>query len=641
MDFDDSAADQLIAACNDASRVLGDQRGPRASVTGEALEEFRGPFAVLFQQNAAAQVAARNILIGALEDLIGQVHFAKAQAEQARQDLKDQQAKALWCLTPEGIEAGRPELVTGRPDYMLPSIPEFSIPGTLSKSEVRRPEVVFPPITFEPHNWASSGGSGTTSAVPDTLRKAASLVLDQHDAADLVCQDVVHALNHFQGSCSWAMSDVGTFAPAVAQFNQDDRDDAGKLSQIGEAFSTAGKGTGLSVPVELSATSLALAISPNEVHGEILLKFFASASPLDLEVASKNPGWLTHLGSVSPEQVAKWWAGLHGPGSNAADGYSAQQRVLLASTPKVFGSLDGIPALDRVYANKLAAVEDIAAVEAALATLQEGVSGDPMSEGRREFLAKEVDYLKKVESGEIQMYLYDREKSRIIEMIGTPDPSTQRTITYVPGLFTSPESFYDDGVQQVSRYITDMAPNTVAFVYKDGLFPGENEREGGENFLRVTEANNPLIGLSTGEKLASFQQGMQADPLLESTEQIGIGHSWGYQNLTSSEIFGADYEKSISLAGAGMHEKWVPDADTQYSNYVYKGDALRWAQKTGQVWDGNVPSKHDSFANNEYSAPNDGRFWPDITPIEDHSLIATDSQGNRQVLRDVLVEVMK
>lgn len=98
MDFDESVADQLISACDEAVAVLSEQRGPRASVTGEALDEFRGPFAVMFQRNAAAQSAARNIVVGALENLTSQVRFAKTQAEQARQELKNEQAKALWHL---------------------------------------------------------------------------------------------------------------------------------------------------------------------------------------------------------------------------------------------------------------------------------------------------------------------------------------------------------------------------------------------------------------------------------------------------------------------------------------------------------------------------------------------------------------
>ncbi|MBP3043337.1 hypothetical protein KKR91_10010 [Arthrobacter jiangjiafuii] len=140
--------------------------------------------------------------------------------------------------------------------------------------------------------------------------------------------------------------------------------------------------------------------------------------------------------------------------------------------------------------------------------------------------------------------------------------------------------------------------------------------------------------------MAGFQQGMRTDPLLQGTEQIGIGHSWGYQNLTSSEIYGADYDKSISLSGAGMQEDWVPDADTAYSNYVYGADALHRTQNIpgGLVWDGNVPGKHDSFTQHKYYRPNRGTKLPDIS-MEDHSLIASDSADNAEALEDMYREV--
>ena len=241
-------------------------------------------------------------------------------------------------------------------EYVRAGVLGLAFPGWLSESAVRRPDVVLPPMVFEPHVWAASGGSGTSSAVPDALKKAASLVFDQEGAAELVCRRAVTALGRFQDSCSWASSDVGTFTPAVSQFNKDDRDDAGKLWQIAEAFGTAGQGADLTLPVELSATALTLAVSPSEVPGETLLTFLATASPIDLEVASADPEWVKPFASVPLERVAKWWAGLHGPGTNvehdASNGYSVQQRVLLGSAPKVFGSLDGIPALDRVYSNE-------------------------------------------------------------------------------------------------------------------------------------------------------------------------------------------------------------------------------------------------------------------------------------------------
>jgi hypothetical protein len=481
--------------------------------------------------------------------------------------------------------------------------------------------------------------------VPEALEQAATLLRQQGGAANQACEDVVRALGRFQSSCSWVLSDIGTFAPAATQFSEDDSHDGWQLSSIADAFHAAGQGVDLGIPVDLSTAALALAISPEHVSGKNLLKFLSTATSLELEIASTNWDWADSMASLSKAQISQWWAELNGNnpdgrgGLDAASGNSAHQALLLGAAPKVFKNLEGMPASARVYANRLAVPVDIEAAEKELTALQKHSRfsrADPKGDDNRmAFLTSEIAYLKAVQSGNVQLYLYDRGRSRIVEMIGTPDQGTRRVVTYVPGTFTSLKSFYDGGTQEFSKYLVEEVPGTVAFVYKDGLFPGENQRKGGMNF-RLGGANDPEHGLNAGRQLAGFQPGMQSDPLLRGTEQVGIGHSWGYQNLTSSEIFGAEYEKSISLSGAGIHEEWVPDAETLYSNFVYKDDALRWAQLTGQVWDGKVPSAEEDFANHIYTRP-DG----EVHPIDSHSLIATNSQENDKVLKHVLNEVMK
>lgn len=57
-------------------------------------------------------------------------------------------------------------------------------------------------------------------------------------------------------------------------------------------------------------------------------------------------------------------------------------------------------------------------------------------------LQAEQGYLQKVTAGELQLYLYNSDSASIIEMIGTPSIATARTLTCVPGTFTSELSFY-------------------------------------------------------------------------------------------------------------------------------------------------------------------------------------------------------
>ncbi len=48
--------------------------------------------------------------------------------------------------------------------------------------------------------------------------------------------------------------------------------------------------------------------------------------------------------------------------------------------------------------------------------------------------------------------LYQPEENRIAEMIGTPGPGTKRVLTYVPGTFTSMDSFFGGGAG-VARWL--------------------------------------------------------------------------------------------------------------------------------------------------------------------------------------------
>lgn len=235
-------------------------------------------------------------------------------------------------------------------------------------------------------------------------------------------------------------------------------------------------------------------------------------------------------------------------------------------------------------------------------------------------LANEVAYLKQVEAGDVQLYLYDRDRSRIVEMIGTPDPKTRHVITYVPGTFTGMNTFYEGGVQQVSKYLSSEVSGTVAFVYKDGRFPGEEDTAGGPNLGRIGEANDENLARTSGQQLASFESGMRTDPYLNGAEQTGIGHSWGLANLTSSEVAGTRYDKVISLAGAGMLPDWKPQPTTQYSNLHYY-DLLVHGQgvtnpitNKGVVWDGNNPIHRDEFEQHYYRGPDDDHSTERSTP---------------------------
>lgn len=340
------------------------------------------------------------------------------------------------------------------------------------------------------------------------------------------------------------------------------------------------------------------------------------------------------LSADAPEEVLALWLA-----------HPELQAELIAGHPEILGALDGLPAVVRVRANQLCATGWI---DAAQAELDQELEGSD----RAAFLAAEIAYLRKVQSGKVQLYLYERDFSRIVEVIGDLTTPPERVLTYVPGTFTSLADFYRESVQEVASSMVKKAPGSLAFVYKDGLFPGENAEVGGANPLRIGEANDPAIAAEAGRQLARFESGMRADPTLGSVEQDAFGYSWGLANVTNAEVAGAEFDKVLSLSGAGMPEEWVPDPDTVYADFSYR-DALQDVQRAGVVWNRNNPRSHPAFEHGDYYVGPEDDVLDQVESsslggptvgfhldyfrvmVENHSLIATDDPANDDALRDM------
>ncbi len=360
------------------------------------------------------------------------------------------------------------------------------------------------------------------------------------------------------------------------------------------------------------------------------LVFDASAPPTTAESAALIDDLLS--ADTAAEALALWLA------------HPELHEELLGAYPSILGRIDGLPAAVRVRANQAGAAEWIRQAEAEL-------DSEFVSEARRAFVEDEIAYLRLVQDGTVKLYLYDRGLSRIVEIIGDLAPPPERVITYVPGTFTNLGDFYGGKVQQVAVSMTGKVPGTVAFVYKDGLFPGENPDVGGIYLPRIQEANDHGRAREAGAQLARFEVGMRTDPLFGGTEQDAFGHSWGLANVTSSEVAGADYDKVISLAGAGMLPEWVPDPETTYADLSYE-DALQVAQETGLVWNGNNPRSNPAFEHGDYyrgpdddvldraeAATIDGSPHMYLRPeyfsvlVDNHDLIASKDPENEAALR--------
>ena len=371
--------------------------------------------------------------------------------------------------------------------------------------------------------------------------------------------------------------------------------------------------------------------------------------------------WRRLFATNPPDAAAvnSWWTQLAASNPGALD-------ALIVGASVIVGSLGGVPPASRVAANAVNAQNRIPAIEAAIQRMRDAGRGGEVDSLRAERLAaidrleKQLDYLHRAVSGDVQLYLYEPDSQSIIEMIGTLDGNTTDVITYVPGTYTSVHSFYGDQVQQVGRWLEANDPRIVTFVWKEGLFPGEDVASGGMNPARILEANDAGVALDKGRLVADFQHEiLSSSPEVASAQQDGMGHSWGLAGITSSEVAGAKYSQVHSLAGAGMPSSWTPSPDSEYFHWGYT-DALSIAQETGAVWDGRIPANDSSFTSHIFGRQGDFSLYlpsgsppgtavispqppPSIPmttrPIENHNLIASDSIENREVLRDILKEL--
>jgi hypothetical protein len=239
-------------------------------------------------------------------------------------------------------------------------------------------------------------------------------------------------------------------------------------------------------------------------------------------------------------------------------------------------------------------------------------------------------------------------------MLGTPSEETRHRISYLPGTMSNMAMFYDGDVQNFSQWFVDRHPDTVAFVYKDGLFPGDSDGLGsdGPGYLAekslgtpvgVLDANSADLAEEAGRTLADFETGVTLDPLLAGAESTAFAHSWGLANVTSAEMHGATYDSVISLSGAWMPENWTPNPNTSYADFSY-WDILQAAQSTGVVGEGNNPRSNDAFDVGPYYEGPDPVYtqgWSGLKVpdpgvlLENHNLVATDRGVNRQVLDDI------
>ena len=373
----------------------------------------------------------------------------------------------------------------------------------------------------------------------------------------------------------------------------------------------------------------------------------------------ENPLLAGLIAQASPEAVREWWDSLALLRPLQSDGLSVAQQALVLAVPWLIGNLDGVPPLARIKANASTAAGQVVENQRVIDDIARHPLDDPRARELIAELERENTYLRDAAAvpPRVQLYTYDRAADRIVEMLGEwpVAGAPERIYTYVPGTSAQMKDFWKTGPgpQDLSgRLMADDGVDSVAFIYKDGRFPGGGDQvfpaERKSLVAALAQANSSPFARESGERLAAFRAGLDVGGAAAGSpapRSVGIGHSWGTANILASELAGARFDHVVSLAGAGAVSEWAGSPGTEYDSFRYD-DALGVVQATGIVYRHRNPQYLGEFEQHEYDSFADRAMEWDSPAIlrlaallTNHALIASDGPGNDPVIRDVLEEL--
>ncbi|TWX40978.1 hypothetical protein ES689_06215 [Frigoribacterium sp. ACAM 257] len=361
---------------------------------------------------------------------------------------------------------------------------------------------------------------------------------------------------------------------------------------------------------------------------EQVLRLMDGPSAFDLALLFADAPLLTALvAEATPEAVRRWWDALALLRPVDAAGLSAAQQALVLGVPWLVGNLDGVPPAARVRANAVTAARQVVENLKVIDDIARPPSDEPRAREAILELERENVYLRGAATvpPTVQLYTYDRAADRIVEMLGDWSGTVERVYTDVPGARTRMDDFWTHGggVQGfVRRLVRDDEVDSVAFVYKDGHFPGAGDA------ASPAEAASPSFARRSGEQLAAFRAGLAAGTASSGAappRSVGVGHGWGTANVLASETAGARWDHVVVLAGVGAEhdlagargaERDSSRRPTEFGRYGSESEAaraLRWSS----------PLEERTAAS----------VWR-------HALVSSGRDRSEQVLRDVISDLV-
>jgi hypothetical protein len=238
IEFDDAAAVRLLACATEVALSLRAGAAGRRVNAEDALHDFHGAYARLFEQAHTTESEDRVRLVRALDDLAGQLHVVRRQAHDEQRREHD---LAAW----HERERQRDQVLVGVGAPLRPALDwsDAVIDPKPSETPVR-PTPLTARFRARTRVRTSSGGSGGRSgANPDRLRRAAARARAQDAATAQELTRVRNAWVTFARTCAWVPVDDASLVPGFEDHLAENAADAAWLDRIADAFAAAGGGS--------------------------------------------------------------------------------------------------------------------------------------------------------------------------------------------------------------------------------------------------------------------------------------------------------------------------------------------------------------------------------------------------------------
>jgi len=270
-----AVADTLKQCAESLASHLESQVGSRSRLVNKAMDEFRGYFSEVFENNAGIAARSRAELAGSLRSLAGFVLELKQAA--VAEDQRREQARA-WA---ERQRQREEDWFTGAIHEIgtfLRLVEDDPMPPPAEPAPHRSAE----PVTVEGRDIpAPTGGSSTSSAIPADLRRFQTGIQELDADLSSAFRLFDSALTDYAMLCNgrWGNLDAQSLVTALREWFEANAQDADWAGEVAGAFEAAG-GQGVITMADASIAA-ALASAGVDVHRDDLTigPFSAIGSP--------------------------------------------------------------------------------------------------------------------------------------------------------------------------------------------------------------------------------------------------------------------------------------------------------------------------------------------------------------------------